>query len=133
MVDAHGHETRHVLPAKIDGVWHGYLNGAAPGLAYGFRAYGPYEPKNGHRFNHHKLLLDPYARLLSGELHWNEARLGYTPGGKDADLRFDRRDSAPFMVKAIVTRDDFDWSGDKHPCTACADTVIYEALVKGLT
>ena len=131
--NAHGHETRHVLPAKIDGVWHGYLKGAAPGLAYGFRAFGPYEPKNGHRFNHHKLLLDPYARQLSGEVHWNEALLGYTLGGKDADLRFDRRDSAPFMVKAVVTRDDFDWSGDKQPCTAWADTVIYEAHVKGLT
>ncbi|MBV9044185.1 MAG: glycogen debranching protein GlgX [Alphaproteobacteria bacterium] len=128
-----GRETRHALPARLDEVWHGYLLTAAPGLVYGYRAYGPYEPRNGHRFNHHKLLLDPYARQLEGDIRWNNALLGYSAGGKDADLRFDRRDSAPFMAKAVVVADNFDWCDDKPPRTAWSDTIIYEAHVKGLT
>lgn len=131
--DAKGKETRHVLPGRLDDAWHGYLPNAAPGLVYGFRAYGPFEPRNGHRFNHHKLLLDPYARALSGEMRWNDAMLGYTLGGRDPDLKFSRRDSAPFVAKAIVTEDRFDWGDDRPPRTPWADTIIYEAHVKGLT
>ncbi len=106
--DREGRETRLALPGHIDEIWHGYLPGAAAGLAYGYRVHGPYEPKNGHRFNPNKLLLDPYAKALSGTVKWNEALLGYTPGGADADLTLDPRDSAAFMPKAVVTRDGFD-------------------------
>ncbi|MBV8977667.1 MAG: glycogen debranching protein GlgX [Alphaproteobacteria bacterium] len=134
LFDAMGNETtRMALPERIDEIWHGYLAGAEPGLVYGFRANGPYEPERGHRFNDSKLLLDPYARKLVGQVLWNDAMLGYRYGAKDADLSFDTRDSAPFMVKAAVTSDSFDWDDDKPPCTGWSETVIYEAHVKGLT
>ena len=131
--DEDGGETRFALSGHIDEIWYGYLPGAAPGLVYGYRVHGPHEPENGHRFNPNKLLLDPYAKALSGAVKWDEALLGYTPGGEDADLTLDERDSAPFMPKAIVTRDAFDWGDDRPPRVAWADTVIYEAHVKGLT
>ncbi|MBV9990543.1 MAG: glycogen debranching protein GlgX [Alphaproteobacteria bacterium] len=131
--DGDGRETRLALPSRIDEVWHGYLPDAGPGLAYGYRVHGPYEPGNGHRFNPNKLLLDPYARRLSGAIRWNEALLGYTPGDEDADLTFDDRDSAPFMVKGVVAKDEFDWGDDRAPRVPWRDTVIYEAHVKGLT
>jgi glycogen operon protein len=133
LFDGEGRETRHPLPGRIDEVWHGYLPDAGPGLVYGFRAYGPYEPQNGHRFNPNKLLLDPYARALAGGMHQEAALLGYKPGGEDADLSFDDRDSAPFMAKAVVTKEDFKWGGDTPPRTSWSDTIIYEAHVKGLT
>ena len=82
------------LPEYTDEVWHGYLPDARPGTTYGYRVYGPYEPKEGHRFNPNKLLLDPYARQLVGDLVWNPALFGYTIGSPDADLSFDKRDSA---------------------------------------
>jgi glycogen operon protein len=133
LFDAHGRETRLVLPGHIDEVWHGYLPRAHPGLAYGYRAYGPYEPEEGHRFNPNKLLLDPYAKDIRGTVQWDNALLGYTPESEDADLTFDERDSAPFMPKAVVTADEFDWHNDRPPRVAWRDTVIYEAHVKGVT
>ena len=89
------------LPHYENGVFHGYLEGARPGLMYGLRAYGPYAPKQGHRFNPNKLLIDPYARLLSGALVWDDALFVYVVG--EDDLSFDTRDSAPFMPKCVVT------------------------------
>ncbi|MDG6403588.1 glycogen debranching enzyme GlgX, partial [Pseudomonas quasicaspiana] len=83
------------LPEYTDEIYHGYLPDAHPGLIYGYRVYGPYDPKNGHRFNHNKLLIDPYAKQLVGELKWSEALFGYTIGHPDGDLSFDERDSAP--------------------------------------
>jgi glycogen operon protein len=85
---------RFALPECTDEVWHGYLPDAKPGLVYGYRAAGPYDPKNGHRFNHHKLLLDPYARRLVGELKWSDVLYGYRVGSPRGDLSQDRRDSA---------------------------------------
>ncbi|HEX4294165.1 MAG TPA: glycogen debranching protein GlgX, partial [Rhizomicrobium sp.] len=133
LFDKDGGETRFALPGHIDEIWHGYLPSAAPGLVYGYRVHGPHEPENGHRFNPNKLLLDPYAKALFGAVKWDEALLGYTPGGADADLTLDERDSAPFMPKAMVTKDAFDWGDDRPPRVAWADTIIYEAHVKGLT
>ncbi|HSC17595.1 MAG TPA: hypothetical protein VLC74_01665, partial [Rhizomicrobium sp.] len=124
---------RYDLPEHTDEVWHGYLPDALPGLVYGFRAHGAYEPQNGHRFNPHKLLLDPYATGLIGNLKWTDAVYGYRIGSPRADLSFDRRDSAPAMVKSIVAHDSYDWSDDRRPNTAWRDTVIYEAHVRGLT
>ncbi len=95
------------LPGFNGEIWHGYLPHAAPGLVYGYRAYGPYEPKNGHRFNPNKLLLDPYAKELIGNLRWTDALFGYRVRAANADLSFDRRDSAPAMVKAVVSDDGF--------------------------
>ena len=124
---------RYPLPECTDEVWHGYLPHARPGQLYGFRAYGAYAPEQGHRFNPNKLLLDPYARRLAGQLRWTDAVHGYHVGSPRADLSFDRRDSAPAMPKSVVTADSFDWDGDRRPNTPWSETVIYEAHVKGLT
>jgi isoamylase len=121
------------LPERTDEIWHGYLPNARPGLVYGYRAYGPYEPQQGHRFNPHKLLLDPYARRLAGNLRWSDALFGYRVNSARADLSYDRRDSAPGMLKAVVTHDSFNWGEDKPPNTPWADTVIYEVHLRGLS
>jgi isoamylase len=124
---------RYTLPECTDEVWHGYLPDARPGQLYGYRAHGAYRPEQGHRFNANKLLIDPYARRLSGKLRWSDALHGYNVGSQRADLSFDRRDSAPAMPKSVVTSEAFDWTGDRRPNTPWSDTVIYEAHVKGLT
>jgi len=124
---------RYPLTEWTDEVWHGYLPDAGPGLVYGYRAYGPYEPEQGHRFNSNKLLLDPYARKLVGQIKWNDALHGYKVKDRREDLSFDKRDSAAAMPKAMVVDDHFDWSGDRRPNTPWSETVVYEAHVKGLT
>src|SRR5919106_5854598 len=93
---------RIALPEYTHEVWHGYLPDAMPGLLYGYRVYGPYDPKNGHRFNHHKLMIDPYAKALSGPFRWSDAHYGYRVGSNRADLSFDRRDNASGMPKCRV-------------------------------
>jgi glycogen operon protein len=124
---------RRDLPECTDEVWHGYLPNARTGMIYGYRAHGPYRPQDGHRFNPHKLLLDPYARRLSGTLRWTDALFGYRINSPRGDLSFDRRDSAPSIPKAVVTDDVFDWGDDRPPNTQWARTVIYEAHVRGIT
>jgi len=122
---------RYTLPEYTDEIWHGYLPDATAGLLYGYRAYGPYAPEQGHRFNHNKLLLDPYARALAGSPHWTDALYGFRTAR--GDLSFDRRDSAAAMPKAVVTDDSFNWGDDHPPMVPWTDTVIYEAHVRGLT
>ncbi|MBX6316895.1 glycogen debranching protein GlgX [Pigmentiphaga sp.] len=117
------------LPECTDEVWHGYLPRAGPGLVYGYRAYGPYEPQHGHRFNPHKLLLDPYARKLVGAVRWTDALHGY----RKEDRGMDRRDSAAAMPKCVVVDDAFNWHGDQRPEWPWGQTVIYEAHVRGLS
>src|ERR1035441_3605653 len=90
---------RIALPEYTNQKWHGYFPDLRPGHLYDIRVYGPYDPKNGHRFNHNKLLLDPYAKRLVGRFIWNDALYGYSIGHADADLSFDARDRAPFMPK----------------------------------
>ena len=124
---------RYTLPEYTDEVWHGYLPNATAGLRYGYRVFGPYAPEHGHRFNHHKLLLDPYARALAGTLHWSDALYGYRQHSTRGDLSFDRRDSAPSMLKCVVTDNLFNWGDDRPPAMPWSDTVIYEAHVRGLT
>src|SRR5690606_24877670 len=85
---------RAVLPEYTHEVWHGYFPDLRPGQLYGLRAHGPYDPANGHRFNPNKLLLDPYAKMLYGDLRWHDACFGYRVGSQRGDLSFDRRDSA---------------------------------------
>ena len=121
------------LTECTDEVWHGYLPGATPGLLYGYRVHGRYEPENGHRFNPNKLLIDPYSKGLAGALRWSDAVHGYRVRSPRKDLSYDRRDTAPAMLKSVVVSDAFDWSGDVRPDTPWSDTVIYEAHVKGLT
>jgi isoamylase len=124
---------RYELPEWTNEVWHGYLPDAQPGMLYGFRVHGDYAPERGHRFNPHKLLLDPYGKRISGQLHWTNALFGYRVGAGRSDLTMDRRDSAPAMPKSVVTDDHFSWGADKKPRTPWPDTVIYEAHPRGLT
>jgi glycogen operon protein len=95
--------------------------------------HGPYDPEAGHRFNPHKLLLDPYAKKLLGAVRWGDALFGYRVGSARADLSMDRRDSAAAMPKAIVIDEAFDWHDDRPPRVPWSDTVIYEAHLRGLT
>ncbi|HYL12721.1 MAG TPA: glycogen debranching protein GlgX [Terriglobales bacterium] len=121
------------LPEQTDQVWHGYLPEARPGLLYGYRVYGPYDPARGMRFNHHKLLLDPYAKQIEGELRWSDAHFGYRVGSKHEDLSFDRRDSAAGMPKCKVIDPAFTWGVDRAPRIPWHESVIYELHVKGFT
>ncbi|MBF9036424.1 glycogen debranching protein GlgX [Rhodobacterales bacterium HKCCE2091] len=121
------------LPERDGDVWHGFVPGLPPGAFYGLRAEGPYAPADGHRFNRHKLLLDPYARRITAHPVWHDALMGYTVGAHDADLSFDTRDSAPFMPRCVVEDPAFSWGATRPPLTPMDETVIYEAHVKGLT
>lgn len=126
-------ETRIELPEYTDEVFHGYIPDVGPGTFYGYRVHGPYEPENGHRFNHNKLLLDPYARAHAGQLEWNPAVFGYKMETGD-DTTFDERDSAPFMPKCVIVDRDFDWTGEAGRQNVPWDqTIVYEVHVKGFT
>jgi len=125
--------TRVGLPEYTNQIWHGYLPEVRPGTIYGYRVHGPYAPEAGHRFNSHKLLLDPYACAHIGELHWDPAIFGYQMESMD-DLTFDQRDSAPFMPKCIVVEPGFDWTGARSRQRVQWDnTIIYEMHVRGFT
>ncbi|MBM3599483.1 MAG: glycogen debranching protein GlgX [Alphaproteobacteria bacterium] len=121
------------LPEYTHEVWHGYLPEARPGWLYGYRVYGPYDPKAGHRFNPNKLLIDPYVRALHGRLTWNDAHFGYRVGSKQADLSFDRRDNARGMPKCVVIDPAHTWGRDTRPFTRWSRTIIYEVHVRGFT
>jgi glycogen debranching enzyme GlgX len=141
--DYGGVERRYELTEHTLGIWHGAIPGVPRGQRYGFRADGPWDPDNGHRFNPHKLLLDPYARAISGDVVPGPEIFGYVlpepHDGKDARARkertLNRQDSAPFMAKSVVVHDDFDWGDDDlvRPRVRLTDTVIYELHVKGFT
>ncbi|MFI6483059.1 glycogen debranching protein GlgX [Nonomuraea sp. NPDC050663] len=125
-----GSEERLDLP-EVDGfVWHGYFPGIVPGQRYGYRVHGPYEPSRGKRCNPAKLLLDPYAKAIDGDLVWNEAVFPYyfTDPAKINSV-----DSAPYMPKNVVINPFFEWGNDRPPRTPYHQTVIYEAHVRGLT
>ena len=123
---------RITMPEYTHEVWHCYLPDIRPGQLYGYRVHGPYDPQAGHRFNANKLLLDPYARKLVGDLKWDDALFGYTVGHPDEDLSFDKRDSAPFMPKCQVVDQAFTWGRSKE-FRPWHETVIYEMHVRGYT
>ena len=130
LFDANGKEERVDLP-EVDGfVWHGYLPGVEPGQHYGFRVHGPYDPARGLRCNPNKLLLSPYAKAIDGTVEWEEPLFGYHFGDPDS---VNDDDSAAFLPKCVVINPYFDWGVDRPPRHAYADSVIYEAHVKGLT
>ncbi len=120
------------LPEFTDEVWHGFLPDARPGTIYGYRVYGPYEPDSGNLFNTNKLLLDPYAKAVVGNLEWNPAVFGYRMETGD-DLTFDERDSAPFMPRCRVIDPAFTWGDERAPRIPWERTVIYELHVRGYT
>lgn len=124
---------RVALPEFTHEVWHGYLPDVRPGQLYGYRVHGPYAPDEGHRFNPNKLLLDPYALEVKGNLHWHDAAFGYRVGHRREDLSFDRRDSAFIMPKCVVVDPAVTWGNDRPPNVPWDRTVIYEAHVKGMT
>jgi isoamylase len=121
------------LPEQTDMVWHGYLPEVRPGQLYGYRVFGPYAPEEGHRFNHHKLLLDPYGKQIQGAIRWSDSHFGYRVGNKQEDLSFDRRDDAAGMPKNRVIDSAFTWGVDARPRIPWHETVIYELHVKGFT
>jgi isoamylase len=128
------HEVQRIaLRERTDEIWHCYLPEARPGLLYGYRVHGPYQPEQGHRFNPHKLLIEPYAQDLEGALVWSDAHFGYRLGNPKADLSFDKRDSAQGTPKSRVIDSAFTWGDDRPPRVPWHDTVIYEAHVRGLT
>ncbi|PAU63077.1 glycogen debranching enzyme GlgX [Pseudomonas sp. PIC25] len=121
------------LPEYTNEIWHGYLPDAHPGQIYGYRVHGPYEPDAGHRFNPNKLLIDPYAKQLVGELRWSESLFGFTIGHKDADLSFDTRDSARYVPKSKVIDPAFTWGRDRPVRVPWERTILYETHVRGYT
>ncbi len=123
---------RHRLPGFTDGVWHGLLPGAQAGLLYGLRAHGPYAPQAGHRFNPHKLLLDPYAREIVGRFDWRDEHFGFRRGHADGSHGFDSRDNGELALKSRVVAPlpPLDARPDPRPA---ADVVLYELHVKGFT
>jgi isoamylase len=135
LFDAQGRrETDRIeLPRRTDHIWHVYIEGLCPGQLYGYRVHGPYDPRHGHRFNPHKLLVDPYARQIFGRIRWHDALFGYRMGAHRGDLTPDRRDSAPMMPKCVVEDPTHHWGDDRPPRYSFTDTVVYEAHVKGLT
>lgn len=124
---------RITLKERTGHVWHVYLPQARPGMAYGYHVHGPYRPEEGHRFNPHKMVIDPYARDFVGRVRWNDALYGYTLGHKKADLALDRRESAAYMPKCRVVDPAFTWEDDRRPEVPWSDMVIYETHVRGFT
>jgi isoamylase len=122
-----------VLRERTDLVWHGYVPDLRPGQLYGYRVHGPYAPDRGLRFNPAKLLIDPYARALAGELQWGGEVFGYRVEDPSGDLSRDERDSAAFVPRSVVVDPVFDWEGDQPPRTPWHRSIVYEMHVKGFT
>jgi glycogen operon protein len=121
------------ITERTNYVWHVYLPEARPGLLYAYRVYGPYEVGHGHRFNGAKLLLDPYAKAINGDINWDDSLFGYTIGDPEEDLSFDGRESAEYLPKCALVDTRFDWEGDTQLRTPWNETLIYELHVKGFT
>jgi isoamylase len=121
------------LPEQTDLVWHAYLPGIRPGQLYGYRVYGPYAPRKGHRFNPAKVLFDPYAKAVGRKLRWCDEMFGYHVGDSEEDLSIDDRDNAAAAPLAMVIDPAFTWGDDRPPGTPWHDTIIYELHVKGFT
>ena len=131
LFDDEGKENRFKLAEVTTFCWHGYLPGVEPGQRYGFRVYGPWAPHEGKRYNPAKLLLDPYAKAVEGEIHWNQAVFPYPFGDPDGPPNED--DSSPFVSKSVVINPFFDWGYDQPPRIPLHETTIYEVHVKGFT
>jgi len=132
-IEATEENIRIPVTEHTDQVWHVFLPDVRPGQLYGFRVSGPYDPERGLRFNSSKLLLDPYAKAIAGEVNWSDEMFGYVVGGEDEDLTQDFRDDAWGVPKSIVIDSTFDWHGDKKLGVPLHNSVIYEVHVKGFT
>ncbi len=132
-LDAQREAVRIPMTEQTDQVWHVFLPDVGPGQLYGYRVSGPYDPSRGMRFNSSKLLLDPYAKAIAGQVNWADEMYGYVVGSASDDLTRDFRDDAWGMPKAVVVDHAFDWRNDRHPGTPLSNSVIYEMHVKGFT
>ncbi len=127
-------EIAHIqMKEQTDQVWHVYLPEARPGLLYGYRVHGPYEPEAGHRFNPAKLVIDPYAKAIAGTIRWDDALFAYRIGDPVEDLSRDDRNSGPYIPKSVVVDPAFSWGDDRPPRIPWHQTIIYEVHVKGFT
>ena len=133
LFDERDNETRLPLVTVENYVWHGYVPGIKPGQKYGFRVYGPYEPERGHRFNPAKLLIDPYAKAIAGDIGHGAEIFGYSWDDETQDLAISYLDDASFIPKAVVVDDTFAWESDRLLQIPWQETVIYETHVKGFT
>jgi isoamylase len=132
--DVYGKETARVaMPEQTRNVWHAYVPGVGPGQLYGYRVHGRYAPREGYRFNPNKLLIDPYARAISGKIDWNAPIFAYRLGSRTEDLTRDVHNSARGMPKSVVIDDRFDWGDDRPPNVPWSETIIYETHVKGIS
>jgi isoamylase len=135
LFDAEDRETRIPLTEREAFNWHCYIPGIGPGQRYGYRVYGDYDPATGHRFNPHKLLIDPYAKAIEGPVDWDAANtLPYVPSmDADADLHIDDEDDAEAIPKCVVIDPSFNWENDRLPKHPWNEMVIYEVHTKGYT
>ncbi|MBF2007510.1 MAG: glycogen debranching protein GlgX [Chlorogloeopsis fritschii C42_A2020_084] len=133
LFDQKGRETRLELKEKTNFTWHGYVPAIGPGQRYGFRVHGSFAPEEGHRFNPHKLLIDPYAKAIDGDVRFGEEIFGYRWNDPNEDLGFSDLDDAHLVPKSVVVDQSFDWEGDELLQTPWHETVIYETHVKGFT
>src|SRR5437016_2243431 len=117
--------TRIALTEHTEQVWHVYLPDVLPDQLYGYRVHGPYEPAKGHRFNRHKVVLDPYDKAVGRALRWDDSLFGYKLGEQGADLTFDERDNAAFASLAAVVDPAFTWGDDRPPRHSWHHTLIY--------
>src|ERR1700747_3129671 len=132
-IEATEENVRIPVNEHTDQVWHVFLPDVRPGQLYGFRVAGPYDPEHGLRFNSSKLLLDPYAKAIAGEVSWANEMFGYVIGGEKEDLTQDFRDDAWGVPKSVVIESGFDWQEDKRPAIPLHESVIYEVHVKGFS
>ncbi len=132
--DEDEHETVKIrLKERSHHIWHAYIPNISPGQLYGYRVIGPFDPANGKLFNVNKLLIDPYAKAISGTIQWHDALFGYEPGHPDGIFKFNPTDSAPFIPRSIVVDTSFDWGDDRKLEIPYHETIIYELHVKGFT
>ncbi|MFP5271680.1 glycogen debranching protein GlgX [Coleofasciculus sp.] len=133
LFDDENQETRLELTEVSNFVWHGYLPGISPGQRYGFRVHGPYAPEEGHRFNPNKLLIDPYAKALDGEIGYGEEIFGYPWDDPEKDLILSEIDDSHLIPKAVVVDESFDWEDDEFLQRQAHETIVYETHVRGFT
>src|SRR5579885_140663 len=133
LYDRDGNSENIFLPERFGGVWHGYVPGLKPGQLYGYRVHGPFGPEQGHRYNPAKLVIDPYAKALCGQVNWDAPVFAYNLGDPAEDLSCNAEDDAWGVPKSVVTAPHFEWENDRPPLIPIDESIIYEVHVKGFT
>ncbi len=133
LFDDENNETRIDITERTHQIWHIYLKDIKPGQLYGYRVHGVYDPRNGHRFNSNKVLIDPYAKSIAGSVNWDKSIFAYDIDSPDKDLSYSETDNAAFIPKSVVIDPGFNWEDDKKLDIPYHETIIYETHVKGFT